>query len=107
MRKGRTAVALAPMQDEDRIVDHDAVGYVHECTAGKKRVVQHGERVGRRTGCGAEKLADVVTVARRDIADPYALRFEPGIDLVVDDAAVTHDQQRGVGAGLSGPRPPT
>ena len=36
-------------------LDHDAGGHVDERAAGEERVVQHGERVGRRVGARAEQ----------------------------------------------------
>ena len=49
VRERRPAVALAPVQHEDRVLDHDAVGNVHERAAREERVVQHRERVLGRT----------------------------------------------------------
>ena len=43
------------------------------------------------------------SLARRDAADAHALGFERGIDLVVHDAAVAHDDHRRVRARLPPP----
>ena len=40
VRERRAAVAFAPVQDEDRILDHDAGGHLHERAAREERVVQ-------------------------------------------------------------------
>ena len=60
VRERRAAVAFAPVQHEDRILDHDAVGNLHERAAGEERVVQHGERV-----FGAARRARRAARARR------------------------------------------
>ena len=41
VREGGEPVALRPVQDDDRPVDHDARGHVHERAAGEEGVVQH------------------------------------------------------------------
>ena len=56
---------------------------------------------------GAEQIAHVVAVARRDAADPHTLGLEPGIDLVVHHAPVAHDDHRRVRPGLGRPRTAT
>ena len=91
VRERGPAVALAPVQDQDRVLDDDAGGHVHERAAGEERVVQRRERVGRRARHAAEQLADQLVLARGDAARAHALGFERGIELVVHDAAVAHD----------------
>ena len=106
VRERRPAVAFAPVQHEDRILDHDAGRNLDERAAGEERVVQHRERVlGRRATTRADDLGTSVVVAGRDAADAHALGLERGIELVVHDAAVAHDDHAGVRAGLRRPRP--
>ena len=94
VRERRPAVAFAPVQHEDRILDHDTGGNLHERAAREERVVQHGERVFRRARRRAQEIAHVVAVAGREAAHAHALGLEPGIDLVMDHAPVAHDEHR-------------
>ena len=107
MRERRASVTLAPVQDENRVLDHHTVGDLHERAAGEERVVQHRERIRRRSRSRADQLAHVGAVAGRDAAHAHTLRFERGIDLVMDDTPVAHDEHRGVRAGLGRPRTAT
>ncbi len=104
VRERGAAVALAPVQHEDRILDDDARGNVHERAAGEEGVVQDRERVFGRARRAPEQLADEVVLARRDAAGAHALGLERGIELVVHDPAVAHDDHARVLARLRGPR---
>ena len=46
VREARESVALAPVQDDDRLVDDDARWDLHHRAAGEEGVVQHRERIG-------------------------------------------------------------
>ena len=105
VRERGASVAFAPVQHEDRILDHHSGGNLHERATREKRVVQHREGVFRRVRRGAEELADLVAVARRDPAHAHALGLECGVDLVVDDPPVAHDDHSRVAAGFRGPGP--
>ena len=41
VRERREPVAVGPVQDDDRLLDHDALGHLDERAAGEERVVQH------------------------------------------------------------------
>ena len=67
--------------------------------------MQHRERVFGLRDARPERSRDVVVVARRDVADPHALGLERGVELVVHDPAVAHDDHAGVLARFGRPRP--
>ena len=100
VRERREAVALRPVEHDDRLLDDDAPRHLHVGTTGEERVVQHGERVGRRVGTGAEQCGDLVGLAGGDAAHPHALGLEIGVERVVHHASVAHDHQPRPLAGL-------
>ena len=46
VREAGPTFTLRPVQDDDRLLDHDPLGHPHERPAGQERVVQERERVG-------------------------------------------------------------
>ena len=107
VREGGEAVALRPVQDDDRLLDHHTGGHADERATGEERVVQHGERVGRRVGALAQRELVARLVAGGEVAHLHALRRERRIEMVVHDAAVAdHDETR-VLTGLRRHRPAT
>jgi hypothetical protein len=58
VRKAREPLALGPVEHDNRLVDDDTRGHLHHRAAGEKRVVQHGERVGRRVGADPESSSE-------------------------------------------------
>ena len=104
VREGRETFAVGPVQDHDRALDHHAARHMHERTAREERIVQHGERVGRRTGDGTEVRLDGARVARGDSTDGHTQGRELGIELVVHDAPVAHHDEAGPLARFGGDR---
>ena len=68
VRKRSPPVALAPVQHEDGIVDHDAGRNLHERAAREERVVQHGEGVLGRARRGAEQVTNLLAFTSLGVA---------------------------------------
>ena len=100
VRERRQPVAVGPVQDDDRPFDDDALRHVDERTAGEEGVVEHGERVGRRVGDGTEPRLDQGSGRRSRCRRRSRPGLERGIHLVVHDASVAYDDERGVLAEL-------
>ena len=102
VREAGEPVTLRPVQHHDRLVDDHAGRDLHDRAAGQERVVEDGERVGRRVGAHAEDVFHVGLLARCQPADQHALGDECLVERVVHNATVAHDDETGPFAGLGG-----
>ena len=76
VRERGEALTFAPVQHHDRLLDDDACRHLHERAAGEERIVQDREGIGRRIRAGAERGADLILLAGREVADRHTLRLE-------------------------------
>ncbi len=104
VRERRPTVALAPVQHEDRIFDDDARGHVHERAPARNASCSTVNASSDALDARAEQRLEIVVLARRDSARAHTLGLERGVELVVHDATVAHDDHPGVTARLRRPR---